>query len=84
MGALFCAPCATPPMLLARLGHVVTDGRVVGMTVEDDLEEDEGQKGSNFLSMLDPEVRPGSSMADSCESDSTRCQLSVIALRHPI
>ena len=51
----------TPPLFRARLGHVVADERVMAVTVEelrvDDPEEDEGQEGSTFLSMLDPELR---------------------------
>jgi tRNA ligase len=57
--ALYALP--TPPLFRARLGHVVADKRVMAVTVEelrvDDPEEDEGQKGSTFLSMLDPELR---------------------------
>lgn len=57
--ALYALP--TPPLFRARLGHVVADERVMAVTVEelrvDDPEEDEGQEGSTFLSMLDPELR---------------------------
>ena len=57
--ALYALP--TPPLFRARLGHVVADKRVMAVTVEelhvDDPEEDEGQEGSTFLSMLDPELR---------------------------
>jgi tRNA ligase len=57
--ALYALP--TPPLFRARLGHVVADGRVMAVTVEelrvDNPEEDEGQEGSTFLSMLDPELR---------------------------
>jgi tRNA ligase len=57
--ALYALP--TPPLFRARLGHVVADGRVMAVTVEelrvDDPEEDEGQEGSTFLSALDPEIR---------------------------
>jgi tRNA ligase len=52
---------ASPPLFRARLGHVVANERVMAVTVEelrvDDAEEDEGQEGSTFLSMLDPELR---------------------------
>jgi tRNA ligase len=52
---------ASPPLFRARLGHVVANERVMAVTVEelrvDDPEEDEGQEGSTFLSMLDPELR---------------------------
>ena len=57
--ALYALP--TPPLFRAHLGHVVADERVMAVTVEelrvDDPEEDEGQEGSTFLSMLDPELR---------------------------
>jgi len=57
--ALYALP--TPPLFRARLGHVVGDERVMAVTIEelrvDDPEEDEGQEGSTFLSMLDPELR---------------------------
>ena len=57
--ALYALP--TPPLFRVRLGHVVADERVMAVTVEelrvDDPEEDEGQEGSTFLSMLDPELR---------------------------
>jgi len=57
--ALYALP--TPPLFRARLGHVVADGRVMAVTVEDlcvdDPEEDEGQEGSSLLSMLEPELR---------------------------
>ena len=50
-----------PPLFRIRLGHVVADERVMAITVEellvDDHEEDEGQEGSAFVSMLDPEIR---------------------------
>src|SRR5216684_2382705 len=52
---------SSPPLFRARLGHVVADERVMAVTVEDlevdDPEEDEGQEGSTFLSMLDPGLR---------------------------
>lgn len=51
---------ASPPLFRARLGHVVANERVMAVTVEelrvDDPEEDKGQEGSTFLSMLDPEL----------------------------
>jgi tRNA ligase len=57
--ALYAHP--TPPLFRARLGHVVADERVMAVTVEelsvDDPEEDVGQEGSTFLSVLDPELR---------------------------
>lgn len=57
--ALYALP--TPPLFRARLGHVVADERVMAVTVEElrvnDPEEDEGQEGSSFLSMLEPELR---------------------------
>ncbi|KAF8465618.1 hypothetical protein DFH94DRAFT_355612 [Russula ochroleuca] len=44
-----------PPLLRVRLGHVMA------VTVEEllvnDPEEDEGQEGSAFVSMLDPDIR---------------------------
>ena len=50
-----------PPLFRIRLGHVVADERVMAVTVEelrvDDPEEDGGQEGSEFVSMLDPEIR---------------------------
>jgi tRNA ligase len=50
-----------PPLFRVRLGHVVADERVMAVTVEEllvvDPEEDEGQEGSAFVSMLDPEIR---------------------------
>lgn len=57
--ALYALP--TPPLFRAHFGHVVANERVMAVTVEellvDDPEEDEGQEGSAFLSMLDPELR---------------------------
>jgi tRNA ligase len=57
--ALYALP--TPPLFRARLGHVVANKCAMAVTVEelrvDDPEEDEGQEGSTFLSMLDPELR---------------------------
>ena len=50
-----------PPLFRVRLGHVVADERVMAVTVEElrvvDPEEDGGQEGSSFVSMLDPELR---------------------------
>ena len=50
-----------PPLFRARLGHVVADERVMAMTVEElrvgDPEEDEGQEGAAFVSMLDSGLR---------------------------
>jgi tRNA ligase len=59
-GCLALWALASPPLFRARLGHVVANERVMAVTVEglrvDDPEEDEGQEGSTFLSMLDPEL----------------------------
>jgi tRNA ligase len=57
------ALCAlsTPPLFRARLGHVVGNERLIAVTIEDvsvDIpEEDQGQEGSSFVSLLDPELR---------------------------
>jgi tRNA ligase len=52
---------STPPLFRARLGHVVTNERLIAVTIEDvsvDIpEEDQGQEGSSFVSLLDPELR---------------------------
>lgn len=49
-----------PPLFRIRLGYVVADERVMAITVEellvDDPEEDEGQEGLAFVSMLDLEI----------------------------
>ena len=51
----------SPPLFSARLGHVVTDGRVMAATVEDlrvhDPEADEAQAGSAFVSQLGDVMR---------------------------
>ena len=50
-----------PPLFRARLGHVVADERVMAMTVEElcvcNPEEEEGQEGAAFVSMLDSGLR---------------------------
>ena len=52
--ALYALPA--PPLFSARLGHVITDGRIMAATVEDlrvhDPEADEAQAGSVFVSQL--------------------------------
>ncbi|THH20338.1 hypothetical protein EW146_g1028 [Bondarzewia mesenterica] len=52
---------AKPPLFKFKLGHVLTDGRVMAVTVEDlavdDAEGDEGQAGQEFVSTLGEDAR---------------------------